>query len=62
MTHPLDAFGDLVAVLADLLGSADFPAEVMDPEAAAKIILQRLVDAGFKVVPARRFGRRPPDL
>ena len=39
-------------VLADLLGSADFPAEVLDPEAAAFIILRRLFDAGFEVVPA----------
>jgi hypothetical protein len=38
-------------VLADLLGSGDFPVEVADPEATAKIILQRLEDAGFKVVP-----------
>jgi hypothetical protein len=38
-------------VLADLLGSADFPAEVLDPEAAAAIVLRRLVDAGFRVVP-----------
>jgi len=36
-------------VLSDLLGSGDFPAEVLDPEAAAKIILQRLHDAGFEV-------------
>jgi hypothetical protein len=39
-------------VLADLLGSADFPAEVLDPEAAAAIILRRLRDAGFQVVDA----------
>jgi hypothetical protein len=39
-------------VLTDLLGSADFPAEVIDPEAAAAIILRRLRDAGFKVVDA----------
>jgi hypothetical protein len=38
-------------VLADLLGSGDFPAQVLDPEAAAKIILRRLEDAGFEVVP-----------
>jgi hypothetical protein len=36
-------------VLADLLGSGDFPAEVIDPEAAAEIIIQRLEDAGFKI-------------
>jgi hypothetical protein len=37
-------------VLVDLLGSADFPAEVLDTEAAAWIILRRLFDAGFEVV------------
>ena len=42
-------------VLADLLGSGDFPAEVMDPEGAAEIVLRRLDDAGFKVVPAARL-------
>jgi hypothetical protein len=39
------------AVLADLLGSADFPGEVFDTEAAAYTILRRLYDAGFEVVP-----------
>jgi hypothetical protein len=39
-------------VLADLLGSGDFPAQVLDPEAAAWITLRRLFDAGFEVVPA----------
>jgi hypothetical protein len=39
-------------VLADLLGSGDFPAQVLDPEAAAWIILRRLFDVGFQVVPA----------
>jgi hypothetical protein len=39
-------------VLEDLLGSGDFPAEVLDPEAAARIIIQRLLDAGFAIVPA----------
>lgn len=40
-------------VLADLLGSGppDFPVEIADPEAAAWIILRRLFDAGFEVVP-----------
>ena len=42
-------------VLADLLGSGDFPAEVLDPEGAAEIVLRRLDDAGFKVVPAARL-------
>jgi hypothetical protein len=44
-------------VLADLLGSGDFPAEVIDPEAAAEIIIQRLLDAGFEIVSAERPGR-----
>ncbi len=39
-------------VLEDLLGSDDFPAEVLDTEAAAWIILRRLFDAGFVVLPA----------
>jgi hypothetical protein len=43
-------------VLADLLGSGDFPAEVLYPEAAARIILNRLLDSGFEVVPARSGG------
>lgn len=41
--HPKD-------VLADLLGSGDFPAEVLDPEGAAQIIIQRLIDSGFEIV------------
>jgi hypothetical protein len=44
--HPLD-------VLIDLLGGAEFDHEILDPAAAARIILDRLRDAGFKVVPAR---------
>jgi hypothetical protein len=39
-------------VIADLLGSADFPGEVFDTEAAAWVILRRLHDAGFEVVSA----------
>jgi hypothetical protein len=39
-------------VLVDLLGSGDFPAEVLDPVHAAEIIIQRLLDAGFEIVPA----------
>ncbi len=42
--HPRD-------VLADLLGSEDFPAEIADTEGVADLILQRLRDAGFVVVP-----------
>jgi hypothetical protein len=40
-------------VLADLLGSADFPAEVLDPDKAAEIIVQRLIDAGFVIRPGQ---------
>ena len=36
-------------VIADLFGSADFPAEILDPEHAAEIVIQRLNDAGFKI-------------
>jgi hypothetical protein len=43
-------------VLADLLGSGDFPAEVLDPEAAAEIVIQRLIDAGFMI----KDQERPP--
>jgi hypothetical protein len=39
-------------VLVDLLGGADFDHEILDPEGAARIILERLRDAGFKIVPA----------
>ena len=42
-------------VLVDLLGSGDFPAEVLDPEAAAWIILRRLFDAGFAIVDAKEM-------
>jgi hypothetical protein len=36
-------------VLADPLGSGDFPVEIADPEAAAAIIIQWLNDAGFTI-------------
>ena len=39
-------------VLADLLGSGDFPAEVLDPDRAASIIVERLLDAALAIVPA----------
>jgi hypothetical protein len=39
-------------VLVDLFGSGDFPAEVLDPERAAEIVIQRLIDAGFEIIPA----------
>jgi hypothetical protein len=38
-------------VLVDLFGSADFPAEILDPERAAEIVIQRLIDAGFEIKP-----------
>jgi hypothetical protein len=44
-------------VLADLLGSGDFPAEVLDPVGAAAVVIERLLDAGFEVVPITREGR-----
>jgi hypothetical protein len=42
---------DPLDVLADLLGGGDFDHEILDPEAAARLILERLRDAGFTVVP-----------
>ncbi len=40
-------------VLVDLLGGADFDHEILDPESAADLILQRLADAGFAIVDFR---------
>jgi hypothetical protein len=37
-------------VLVDLFGGADFDHEILDPKAAAEIVIQRLIDAGFKIV------------
>jgi hypothetical protein len=39
-------------VLVDLLGGADFDHEILNPEAAAELIIQRLIDAGFEIKPA----------
>jgi hypothetical protein len=39
--------------LVDLFGSGDFPAEILDPAQAAEIVIQRLRDAGFEIIPAR---------
>ena len=39
-------------VLSDLFDSADFPAEILDPEHAAEIVIQRMVDVGFEIKPA----------
>jgi hypothetical protein len=36
-------------LLTDFFGSGDFPAEIIDPEHAAEIVIQRLNDAGFKI-------------
>ena len=36
-------------VLADLFDSDDFPVPIPDPEAAAEIVVQRLIDAGFEI-------------
>jgi hypothetical protein len=41
-------------VLTDLFGSGDFPAEILDPEHAAEIVIERLRDSGFEIVPADR--------
>jgi hypothetical protein len=38
-------------VLIELLGSGDFPGEVLDPVEAVRIILRRLEDAGFVMLP-----------
>jgi hypothetical protein len=38
-------------VLAELFGSDDFPAMVLDTEAAAEIVIQRLLDTGFEIKP-----------
>lgn len=43
-------------VLADLLGSAGFPAEVLDPIGAATLILDRLQKAGFIIRKPRGFA------
>ncbi len=41
-------------VLSDLFGSDDFPADILDPERAAAIVIRRLLDAGFEIKPAER--------
>jgi hypothetical protein len=40
--------------LVDLFGGADFDHEILDPEHAADVVIQRLLDAGFKIVPTGR--------
>jgi hypothetical protein len=44
-------------VLVDLFDSDDWPVPIPDPEAAAEIVVQRLIDAGFEVRPAERLRR-----
>ena len=40
-------------VLVDLFGSGDFPPEILlDPAHAAEVVVQRLLDAGFEIMPA----------
>jgi hypothetical protein len=41
-------------VLVDLLGGADFDHEILNPAEAARIVIERLRDAGFEIVPAVR--------
>ena len=40
-------------VLAELFDSDDFPVPIQDPEAAAEIVVQRLIDAGFEMKAAQ---------
>jgi len=37
-------------VLVDLFGGADFDHEILDPQAAADLVIERLRDAGFAIV------------
>ena len=51
-------------VLIDLFGGADFDHEILNPAAAAELIIERLRDAGFEIVPADRgstTGAAAPD-
>jgi hypothetical protein len=48
---------DPLDVLSDLLGGADFDHEILDPDAAARLIIERLRDAGFSIVPTTREDR-----
>jgi hypothetical protein len=45
-------------VLADLFDSDDFPAAIPDPEVAAEILIQRLIDAGFEIKAQERVQSR----
>lgn len=51
-------------VLVDLFGGADFDHEILDPDQAADLVIDRLRDAGFEIVPADRgskTGAAAPD-
>jgi hypothetical protein len=37
-----------------LFNSDDFPVPIPDPEAAAEIVIQRLLDAGFEITAQER--------
>ena len=55
---------DPLDVLADLLGGADFDHEILDPEAAARLIIERLIDVaeGRRCIcdhADRQGGRQP---
>ena len=41
-------------VLADLLGEPPFELQDQDTDHAAKLVIERLKDAGFEIVPADR--------
>ena len=46
-------------VLADLFDSDDFPVPIQDPEAAAEIVIQRLIGAGFEIKAVTTMARDP---
>ena len=44
-------------VLIDLFGGADFDHEILNPAAAADLVIDRLIDAGFAIVDAKEVRR-----
>jgi hypothetical protein len=42
-------------VLVDLFGGPDFDHEILDPERAAEIVIERLRDAGFVIKPISEY-------
>jgi hypothetical protein len=46
-------------VLTGLFDSDDFPVPMPDPQAAAEIVIQRLIDAGFEIKAVRTMARDP---